>query len=65
MVLHFLSRSLRAGMLLLLPFMLATLACAGILFCAWQGSIIGVALSALVPGSCAVLMLTAGQFPKV
>lgn len=52
------SRSiLRAGLLLFVSLALVMLTLAGILFWAWHGSILGVALSALLPGLCAMLLL--------
>ena len=37
---------------------LALLACGGIVYWAWLGSLLGVALSALVPGCCAVQVMS-------
>ena len=51
-------RFVRSGLFLLLALLLATGACAGIIFWAWRGSLIGVALSALVPGSWAIALAT-------
>ena len=55
------SRSLlQSGSLLLLSAILVTGACAGIVYWAWQGSLIGVVVSALVPGCFATSVLDAG-----
>lgn len=43
---------------LLVLFVLALLACGGIVYWAWLGSLAGVALSALVPGCCAVRVMS-------
>lgn len=51
---------LRAGLLLLL-FALGVAACAGIVYWAWQGSLIGVVLSALIPGTLALSILRRGS----
>ncbi len=48
----------RAALLLLALFTLATGACAGIVYWAWQGSLAGVVVSALIPGTCAIAVLT-------
>ena len=50
----------RSAGLVLLSLILASGAYAGIIYWAWQGSLIGVAVSALLPGGCAVLVLPAG-----
>ena len=55
----------RTGFLLLLFLVLAAGACAGIIFWAWRGSLIGVALSALVPGSCATSLLFATSWQQI
>ena len=52
--------AVRSGFLLLLFLVLAAGACAGIIYWAWQGSLIGVALSALVLGCCASSVLSGG-----
>lgn len=48
----------RAALLLLALLASAVGAFAGIVFWAWQGSLIGVVVSALVPGTCAIAVLT-------
>ena len=55
--------AVRTGLLLLLFLVLVVEACAGIIYWAWQGSLIGVALSALIPGSCAASLLFTGAWP--
>lgn len=52
------SMPVRSGLLLLLALLLAAGAGAGIIYWAWQGSLVGVVLSALVPGSCAAALAT-------
>ncbi len=49
--------ALRPWLLVLASLALAAGACAGIVYWSWQGSLIGVALSALVPGTCALALL--------
>lgn len=48
----------RAALLLIALLALVAGACAGIVFWAWQGSLTGVVVSALVPGTCALSVLT-------
>ncbi len=55
--------AVRSGVLLLLFILLSAEACAGIIYYAWQGSLIGVTLAALVPSSCAASLLFAGAWP--
>ncbi len=50
------ARFARAGLVLLLSMLLAAGAGAGIIYWAWQGSLIGVVLSALLPGSLATVL---------
>jgi hypothetical protein len=51
------SRSVRTGALLVLGGALLAAACFGIVFWSWQGSVLGVVLSALLPGSGAIWTL--------
>ncbi len=48
----------RAALRLCALVTLAAGACAGIVYWAWQGSLTGVLVSALVPGTCAIAVLT-------
>ena len=44
------TRPVRSGLLVFILIVLALGSCAGIVFSAWHGSILGVAVAALVPG---------------
>jgi hypothetical protein len=48
----------RSGAFLLLSLLLAIGACAGIIYWAWHGSLLGVVLSAVLPGSGASALVT-------
>lgn len=48
----------RTALLLLALFTSAIGACVGIVYWAWQGSLAGVVASALIPGTCAIAVLT-------
>ncbi len=52
------TRSVRSGAYSLLGLALLAVACSGIVFWAWQASVLGVLLSALVPGFGAVWALS-------
>ncbi len=56
-----LSGAVRAALLLLVVVVLVAGACAGIVYCALQGSIAGVVLSALVPGLGALAAVLQGE----
>ena len=46
--------SIRTGVLVVLGSLLLIAACCGIVFWAWQGSVVGVLLSAMLPGFAAI-----------